>query len=226
MEAYGLLATTNGSVTLEGGLNRGLYVNGTGRLRSEAGQTLTVNWPLTLNGTLRKEGEGNLLLGGEAMFTPVGGVPAAMPSADANIVRVKAGGIGVTSAEALDGMELKFEPGSKLVCKADIGDPDLATRGLVNTKSATPFAVADGLDKIPLQIESAEMPAAGIFTLRVATVSAEQASAMQGLMGRVKLPATWSGYRATWLEPAINGNDGTATLAIAVKRHGFCMSFR
>ena len=226
LEAYAVLCTTNGSVTLESGLNRGLYVNNVARIRAEAGHTLTVNWPLTLNGTLRKEGEGNLLLGGDALFTPVGGVPAATPTADANIVAVKAGGIGVNAAESLNGMALQFEPGGKLICNADATDADLKARGLVNTKAATPFAVADGLDKIPLQIESAEMPAAGIFTLRVATVSAGQASAMQGLMGRVKLPAAWSGYRATWLEPAINGNDGTATLAIAVKRHGFCISFR
>ncbi len=227
LEAYGLLAVTNSAlVTLEGGLNRGLYVNGTGRLRAEAGQTLAVNWPVTLNGTLRKEGEGNLLLGGEAMFTPVEGVPVATPTADANVVRVKAGGIGAASAEALDGMELQFEPGSKLVCKADAADPALAARGLVNTKAATPFAVAAGLDKIPVQIESAEMPVAGNFTLNVATVSAAQAPALKSLMGRVYLPAAWSGYRATWLEPAINGADGTATLAVVVKRHGTYMLFR
>ena len=227
LEAYGLLAVTNSAlVTLESGLNRGLYVNDVGRIRAEEGQTLRIDWPVTLNGTLRKEGEGDLLLGGEALFTPDGGVPSTTPTADANIVRVKAGGIGAASAEALDGMALQFEQGAKLVCKADTADHDLATRGLVNTKASTPFAVADGLDKIPVQITSDEIPTVGNFTVVVATVSAEQASAVQGLMGRVRLPAAWNGYLATWLEPTINGNDGTATLAVIVKSHGLRLLFR
>jgi hypothetical protein len=225
LEAYGLLATTNGSVTLEGGLNRGLYVNGTGRLRSEAGQTLTVNWPLTLNGTLRKEGEGNLLLGGDALFTPVDGVPVSTPTEDANIVAVKAGGIGVNAADSLNGMALRFEPGGKLVCNADATDADLKARGLVNTKTATPFGVSGGLEKIPVEVVSGTVPSYGAFTLNVATVPSAQAATVQGLMGRVKLPVAWKGYRAAWLAPVVDGEAGTAVLSVAVKPCGLRLSF-
>ena len=225
LEAYGLLATTNGSVTLEGGLNRGLYVNGTGRLRSEAGQTLTVNWSLTLNGTLRKEGEGNLLLGGDALFTPVDGVPAATPTEDANIVAVKAGGIGVNAADSLNGMALQFEPGGKLVCNADATDADLKARGLVNTKTATPFGVSGGLEKIPVEVVSGTVPSYGAFTLNVATVPSAQAATVQGLMGQVKLPVAWKGYRAAWLAPVVDGETGTALLSVAVKPCGLRLSF-
>ncbi len=226
LEAYGLLCTTNGSVTLESGLNRGVYVNGVGRLRSEAGQTLAVNWPVTLNGTLRKEGAGNLLLGGEALFTPVDGVPAAMPTADANIVAVKAGGIGVTVAESLDGMALQFAPGSKLVCSMGTGDADLAARGLVNTKAATPFAVVDGLEKIPVEIVSDAPPASDNFTMAVATVPSAQASTVRGLLGHVKVPSAWKGYRASWTEPVVDSEAGTTTLKVKVCIAGMRIIFR
>ncbi len=225
LEAYGLLATTNGSVTLEGGLNRGLYVNGTGRLRAEAGQTLAVNWPVTLDGTLRKEGEGDLLLGGEALFTPVEGVPAAMPSADANVVRVKAGGIGVLSAESLNGMALQFEPGSKLVCAADADDADLRVRGLVNTKAATPFAVVDGLGKIPVEIVSASEPLSPVTTFAVVTVPTSAAAAVRAMLGHVAVP-TWNGYRARWLEPIADTDAGTTTFRVQVAPSGTAILFR
>ena len=225
LEAYAVLCTTNGSVTLESGLNRGLYVNDVARIRAEAGHTLTVNWPLTLNGTLRKEGEGNLLLGGEALFTPVDGVPATTPTEDANIVAVKAGGIGVNAAESLNGMALQFEPGGKLICNADATDMDLKACGLVNTKAATPFDVSGGLEKIPVEVVSETVPPNGIFTLNVATVPSSQAATVQGLMGRVKLPVAWKGYRAAWLAPVINGEAGTAVLSIAVKPCGLRLSF-
>ena len=226
LEAYGLLCTTNGSVTLASGLNRGMYVNGVGRLRSEAGQTLSVNWPVTLNGTLRKEGAGNLLLGGEALFTPVDGVPAATPTADANIVTVKAGGIGVTAAESLDGMALQFAPGSKLVCCAGTEDADLAARGLVNTKAATPFAVVDGLEKIPVEIVSDAPPAGDNFTMAVATVPSAQAASVQGLLGWVKVPSAWKGYRASWTEPVVDAEAGTTTLKVKVCITGMRIIFR
>ena len=226
LEAYGLLCTTNGSVTLASGLNRGMYVNGVGRLRSEAGQTLSVNWPVTLNGTLRKEGAGNLLLGGEALFTPVDGVPAATPTADANIVAVKAGGIGVTAAESLDGMALQFAPGSKLVCCAGTEDADLAARGLVNTKAATPFAVVDGLEKIPVEIVSDAPPAGDNFTMAVATVPSAQAASLQGLLGWVKVPSVWKGYRASWTEPVVDAEAGTTTLKVKVCITGMRIIFR
>ena len=226
LEAYALLCTTNGSVTLAGGLNRGLYVNDVGRIRAEAGHTLSVGWPLTLNGTLRKEGEGTLLLGGEAMFTPVDGVPSDTPTANANIVQMKAGGIGVTSARALDGMELKFEPGSRLTVKADADDADLLARGLVNSKAATPFAVDGGLDRIPVEIVSNEPPPSGRFTVAVATVPAASAGAVQSLMGHVRVPAAWGSSRAIWNEPAVDGETGLATLSVTVRKVGTMFSIR
>ena len=225
LEAYGLLAVTNSAlVSLERGLNRGLYVNDVGRIRAEEGQTLRIDWPLTLNGTLRKEGEGNLLLGGDALFTPVDGVPATTPTEDANIVRVKAGGIGVNAAESLNGMALQFEPGGKFICNADATDADVKARGLVNTKAATPFGVSGGLEKIPVEVVSETVPSDGVFTLNVATVPSSQAATVRGLMGRVKLPVAWAGYRAVWLDPAVDGETGTAVLSVAVKPCGLRLS--
>ena len=221
LDAYALLCTTNAAtVTLADGLNRGLYVTRVGRIRTAAGETLDVKWPLTLNGTLRKEGEGDLLLGGEALFTPAGGVPATLPTASSNIVVVKAGGIGVTSAESLNGMELTFEPGSKLVCKADPAAADLFARGLVNVKAATPFAVAGGLERIPVEIVSDVKAPGDNFVLAVATVPAESAASVMALMGRVSPPAGWRGFHATWNEPVVDAVAGTATLAVTVKRSG------
>lgn len=221
LDAYALLCTTNAAtVTLADGLNRGLYVTSVGRIRTAAGETLDVKWPLTLNGTLRKEGEGDLLFGGEALFTPVGGVPAATPMASSNIVVVKAGGIGVTAAESLNGMELKFEPGSKLVCRADPTAADLFVRGLVNVKAATPFAVAGGLDRIPVEIVSDVKAPSSNLVMAVATVPAESAASVMALMGRVSPPAGWRGFHATWNEPVVDAVAGTATLAVTVKRSG------
>ena len=227
LDAYALLCTTNAAtVTLADGLNRGLYVTRVGRIRTDAGQTLAVEWPLTLNGTLRKEGEGNLLLGGTALFTPVGGVPAALPMASSNIVVVKAGGIGVTSAESLNGMELQFEPGAKLVCKADLADADLRARGLVNTKAATPFAVLGGLEKIPVEVVSDVQAPSANQTLAIATVPAGSAASVMALMGQVKAPSAWRGFHAKWNAPAVDAVAGTATLSVLVKRTGLQVSIR
>ena len=130
------LAVTNADVTLETGLNRGLCIEGVGRLYVQEPGSLTVNWPVRVQGTMYKEGNGTLALGGG--MTVIGG-----QSADATnrLFVVTNGYVKALSAGCVDGLTVSLAANATTGLKLDYttADADLAQYGIRNVATDTPF---------------------------------------------------------------------------------------
>ena len=138
------LAVTNADVTLASGLNRGLNIEWIGRLYVEEPGSLTVNWPVRMNGTLYKEGTGTLALGGDV--TVVDG-----QSADATnrTFVVTNGYVKALSADCVNGLTMSFAQNNETGLKLDytVTDANLAQYGFRNVATDSPF-VGDSIDVI------------------------------------------------------------------------------
>ena len=134
------LAVTNADVTLEAGLNRGLCIEGIGRLYVNEPGSLTVNWPVRVQGTMFKEGSGTLALGGG--MTVIGG-----QSADATnrLFVVTNGYVKALSAGCVDGLTVSLAANAATGLKLDYttADAELAQFGLKNVATDTPFEGGD-----------------------------------------------------------------------------------
>lgn len=130
------LAVTNADVTLESGLNRGLCIEGIGRLYVDESGSLAVNWPVRVQGTMFKEGTGTLALGGE--MTVIGG-----QSADATnrLFVVTNGYVKALSAGCVDGLTVSLAANATTGLKLDYttADAELAQFGFKNVATDTPF---------------------------------------------------------------------------------------
>jgi hypothetical protein len=207
------LQVENGDVTLAADLNRGIYIEGVGRLHVGSPHTLTVNWPITMHGKLWKEGTGTLVLGGDARFDSANGAP----EATSNLFAVAAGTVKVASYNALDGIETTFRNGTSLVLALDPNDANLTKYGILNAKTETPFTLGSGLSKLPLTIDTtayptiAEMPVSfGIVTVlnTPATVAAVRA-----MLPRIKAyPNVHNG-----IVERENVGEGTVTFALKLE---------
>ena len=63
------------------------------------------------------------------------------------------------------------------------------------------------------------------FPLRF-SVRDSQAASVQGLLGHVKVPSGWKGYRASWTDPVVDSEAGTTTLKVKVCITGMRIIFR
>ena len=200
--------------------NRGVYVNGVGRIEVLEGLSATVANPLTLNGTLQKEGLGTLALGGKLRFGLNGDLAdETAPTAGSNRIVVTGGALKPVSVDALDGAALEFESGATLDYEAQPPAAGMRTNG-PTFKKATPFAAAVAVRIV--NAAGADLPdefdvALGTFADRAA---ADAAAAF------LKVDAKpFKGFRA-WAPVVRENADGSATVVCAVKRTGFCLIFR
>lgn len=120
--------------------NRGIFVEGAGVMAVAAGKTLTVKVPLTVDGTLVKQGAGTLALGGRLDGT--GDAPVLYR----NRVRVEAGRVKPLTGRALNGAQLVVTGDAAVEIDATVDESDFRTYGLVLAKSETvaPFALETG----------------------------------------------------------------------------------
>ena len=129
-------------------VNRGVMVKGEGRVCLEnSGDVLRIDWPITYNGILLKEGAGTLVLGGSALF---GDISADVPAEDGkNDIMLTGGTLAVASSGAVDGCRIVVSNETKLVVSYSSDNLDLLAQGLRNVKTTTPF-VLEGTDSLPL----------------------------------------------------------------------------
>lgn len=86
-----------GDVALTNDMNRGFYIADNGGFNCDAGKTFETTWPISLNGTLYKHGEGTLILGG-ALTHETGST--------GNFV-VRGGTVGILNDAAAEGLVVK-----------------------------------------------------------------------------------------------------------------------
>ena len=223
-----LSVTNNGSVTLEDGLNRGLYIKHTGRFHVTGSGTLNVKWPLLLSGKMWKEGTGTLVLGGELKHEAKdGGALTDIPRAGSNLFEIVAGTVKIAHADALAGVETTIKAGATLKLAIDPANADLTAYGIRNTTVDTPFTLdASFGGKLPLTLDTAgAVPAADCPVLTNALVTVKSTSA-EAVAEMLPVLRPWSNYGyASTVVPRANADD-TTTLLLVSKFKGMTLYLR
>ena len=119
---------------------RGFSLNDAPRFNVAEGAKLTLSNQVTYAGIVEKEGAGALNLGGTARFED--GQPETAPVEGRCGLLVSGGTLEVSSRAAVDGLDVSFAAGTKLVVGKDCG--------FYNVKSAAPLTIAD--EQLPVEI--------------------------------------------------------------------------
>lgn len=175
---YGRLVALN-DVTLDQA-NRGVLVNWVGQFDvPNAGDTLTIKNPLTLNGTLRKCGAGELVLGGRLRFaTNDDESEVGAPNAEgcSNVVTVAEGSLRVAAKDALNGAAVTFMRGTALTVDP-FAEGEVKTCGLCNVLEGGSLAAEDGkipvAFKLPADFEKGPALMAAICTVKKDTLTVD-----------------------------------------------------
>lgn len=228
LESYGLLRILKRDVVLADGLNRGLFVNGIGRVTVEDAQTLTINWPVTLKGAFRKHGTGTLCLGGALYFED--GQAETAPAEGRNVVRIEEGTLALTAAHALDGASVTCSNDTQIVLKESSLTDEFATKGLVNVKGSfatNRFAVA-GEGPVSVSVDAANIEASAmraVFGLATFPTEAEATAFKNKITLAHKVTVGNTALLLMSAAPVLNG-DGTYTLQATYVFKGLTISIR
>ena len=217
-----LSVTNNASVTLEDGLNRGIYIKATGCFHVAGTGMLNVKWPLLLSGRMWKEGTGTLVLGGGLRHELSDeGKLSDIPRAGSNLFEIVAGTVKIAHADALAGVETTIKAGATLQLALDPANADLTAYGIRNTAVDTPFALdASFGGKLPLTLDNAaaEIPAGcTMMTNALVTVKSTSAAIVAEMLSAVK-PWRAYGFKSTLV--ARENADDTTTLLLVSKALG------
>lgn len=199
---------------------RGVYFAGGNYVSvPDAASTLTLASQTTLFGTLVKEGEGTLALGGALKFTAS---QLDAPLAGTNVLQVSAGRIRPASKSGADGLAISFAAGTGLkFAPISEADADVARYGLYDVKWATPFDLTGtgGELNVALDLPESKEEIPRSFTFGICTVPSSAAGALEGNLVLEKV----KGYKHSVTSEA-NG-DGTVTFTAKYEKRGFVMLF-
>ena len=216
--------------TLANIVNRGMKVCGEGHVRLENSyDRLRIDWPITYNGMLLKEGAGTLILGGNALF---GDSSADVPvPGGTNDIMLAAGTLAVVSADALDGCRLIVSNGTSLVVSYSSDNAKLLAQGLRNVKTTTPFML-ENMDRLPLIADFSEWNGSppdgltvGLITVTNNVTTLESVRSM--LSGKIKVSnfGTGGSIKAT-LDEKVDADAELVTFRLTLCHAGFVVSFR
>ena len=217
------------NTVLSDGLNRGIFVDWGAQINVSNTCALVSHWPITLDGTLYKEGAGTLALGGVMKFLDgEGALTDTPPADDANrTVNVEAGVLKPLSAGCVDGAKLVFSAGTELRFDLAAQDADLRAQGLRNVKASAPFAFP--AEKIQVGFENvteetlAAIEASG--GLGLVTVS-DTAGLAESVLNALSIPRLKTATRRTSVRIADVGNGRRTILLEAEPRVGMGIIIR
>ena len=187
---------------------RGMLFGGA-RLEVNAGKTLRLANAVTYNGGFTKIGEGTLDLAGTARFFD--GAAATAPAAGTNAIEVSAGALKVSSAEAGDGLAVKFSGSARLIV------PATSEYGWRNVKWSAPLAVATTSGKLPVEVESAGVAGTSI-TVPICTFSAAAAQDIPETTFAVQKMS--NGFSAKSAVTKRTNGDGSVTYLVQMGTSG------
>ena len=215
---------------LENVVNRGVFVDGEGRvLLEEAHEYLRIDWPVSMNGELWKEGAGTLVLGGECLFGSAGAEdPLEDTVAD---IHLKDGVLAVASASAIDGCRLSISNNTTLAVAYSSDNSALLKYGLRNVKTAEPFVLCDVEGgKLPLAVDFSGWGDTVPIALEVGLVTVTNqedivASVTSMMPETVDMLGVNSFYKVK-MSKAVNSDENTVTFKAALTKVGFTVTVR
>lgn len=219
----GLVAKAD--LVLDGALNRGLFVDVAGAIHN-GNYSITLGWPLTMNGLLMKNGAGTLVMDSSVSFLDENGARSDTPRANSNLFNVAGGKIKVKKYNAIDGLKVKFAVNTSMELAFDPADENLTKYGILNSKTSTPFVLDPGVGTIPLSLDTSacgdmtELPKKfGIVTVKNDPATIEAV--------RAKLPSIRPFENVHHrLVPRLNEGEGTVTFELVVEHVGFRVILR
>ena len=207
--------------------NRGLFINGYGVIAPNENVTLRMEWPITMNGTLYKDGLGVLEMAGEIRFYDAEtSASVENPRAETDVLNLYKGTLKIGSAKACDGLRIDVQSGTSILLPKPGTDSNLDKYGLYNVKAgATPFVLAEGVSKLPIAFEeqlSADslegMVTNALFTVANSAVDSVRAMLPYGIK-------PYQGVRASIVEIPLADEEAT-TFACVTKRYGLVISIK
>ena len=215
---------------LENVVNRGVFIDGEGRVQlEEAHEYLRIDWPISMNGELWKEGAGTLVLGGECLFGSAG---AADPSADTVAdIHLKDGVLAVASASAIDGCRLSISNNTTLAVAYSSGNSALLKYGLRNVKTAEPFVLCDVEGgKLPLAVDFSgwgdTVPIALEVGLVTVTNKEDIVESVTYMMPETVDMLGVNSFYKVKMSKAVNSDENTVTFKAALTKVGFTVTVR
>lgn len=215
---------------LENVVNRGVLIDGVGRvLLEEAHEYLRIDWPISMNGELWKEGAGTLVLGGECLFGSVG----ASDSSEDTVadIHLKEGVLAIASVSAIDGCRLSISNGTTLAVAYSSGNSALLKYGLRNVKTAEPFVLCDVEGgKIPLTVDFSgwgdTIPAALEVGLVTVTNQEDIVESVTSMMPETVDMLGVNSFYKIKMSKAVNSDENTVTFKAALTKVGFTVTVR
>ena len=236
IEKMARLITTNEVVFSD--TTRGLYLTNIAQLEMpEADDSLTLLQPVTVNGSVYKQGAGTLSMGGVLKFLDSESALTETPPDDAakRMLCIQGGTLKPLAADALNGLDIVFSNSVNvagvnvtdvaLELDLDTEDATLRTYGLRNTKSPSPLALslAGGATRVPVVLKtSAEKPGNGA-PIGIMTVTNTVADATFAKLGLVKPDGVSVGMKK---RVTYDAEAGTATLSVVFGDSGLMMVIR
>ena len=230
------LITTNNAVFSD--TTRGLCLTDIAQLEtSSSDDSLTLLQPVTVNGSVYKQGAGTLAMGGELKFLDAESALTDTPpdAAAKRTLYVQGGTLKPLAADALNGLDIVFSNSVDvagvnvtdvaLELDLDTEDSTLRTYGLRNTKSPSPLALslAGGATRVPVVLKtSAEKPGNGA-PIGIMTVTNTVAGATFAKLGLVKPDGVSVGMKK---RVTYDAEAGTATLSVVFGDSGLMMVIR
>lgn len=215
---------------LENVVNRGVLIDGEGRvLLEKAYERLRIDWPISMNGILWKEGEGTLVLGGECLFGSAG---AADPSEDTVAdIHLKEGVLAIASASAIDGCSLSISNGTSLAVAYSSDNNSLLKYGLRNVKTSEPFVLCDVEGgKLPLAVDFSgwgdTMPTALEVGLVTVDNREETVASVSSMMPETVDMLGLKSFYKVKMSKTVNSDDNTVTFKATLTKVGFTVTVR
>lgn len=229
IERMSRLITTN-EVTFSD-MTRGLLLSGIAQLETPAAvDSLTLLQPVTVNGSVYKQGAGTLAMGGTLKFLDAEGALTDTPPDDASkrTLFVQGGAIKPLSPDSFNGLDIVFSNSvnvagvnvTDVALKIDLDteDADLRAYGLRNVKTLTPLALslAGGATKVPVKLLS--RTTGGACSCAVMTVKTEVADATFAKLD-IRKPDSFVNVRMS-REVVTDAEAGTSTLVVSFENTG------
>ena len=193
---------------------RGILVE-RGACFTVAYSTLTISNQVTYAGLLEKRGSGTLDLAGSARF--IDGNADTLPKATTNVIDVQVGELRISSKAAADGLEIRFEEGTKLLIPAD------TEAGYYNVKWDNPLVVDTVSRKLPVVVEGLDATEVANVRVPVCTINSTAAENISADMFDVSTNV--KGVRIKSVEKVAN-EDGSVSYVATFGRFGCRILFR
>jgi hypothetical protein len=202
------------SVTLND-VNRGVFVNGVGRLIVTNDVVFTVTSRFTYAGECRKEGPGVLALGGDTpKFT---GNQSEVSLEGTNLLTIAGGTLKPLSAEAFDGLRMCFSNDTQIALDVPADTTQgLSKYGMLNTKALSFITLPENGVTVTLKNPQGVAEPKGktdSYAVPICTVSSDAAESLRGKFN-VSGSSPWKDYPVKEVKETANA-DGTVTFGIA-----------